>query len=433
MVYKKIFGIQMKTEIITIGDEILIGQIVDTNSAWISELFARNGVSVGRIVSVADRVSEICEAFDSALSRADVVIVTGGLGPTKDDITKHTIARYFGITLVRDAATFEHVRQMMEVRGIEFNESNQSQAMVPQGAVVLTNHNGSAPGMLLERDGKLLFSLPGVPFEMKALVMEQVLPIIKERFALRAVVHRTVMTFGMAESVLSETMSDWEGALPEHLHLAYLPNARGIRLRLSAYDVEREQAETEIDNQFRALRQIIEPYYLGDEPSSVESALAELLRGQGSTLAVAESCTGGSISARLTAMEGASTYYLGGVTAYDNRVKERVLGVDGRDIAAYGAVSQQVAEQMAQGVRQLMGADFAISTTGIAGSGGGTVEKPVGTVWMAIAWQGGVASRLMRFGNLRDQNIERSATHALNMLRLHILGFGTSVQNSSVL
>lgn len=423
----------MKTEIITIGDEILIGQIVDTNSAWIAKLFAENGISVTRILSVSDRGAEIREAFNSALSRADVVIVTGGLGPTKDDITKHTIANYFEMNLVRDQATYEHVRQMMQSRGIEFNESNQSQALVPQGAEVLTNMNGSAPGMLLRREGKLLFALPGVPFEMKALIEQQVLPVIKREFNLRAVVHRTVMTFGMAESVLSETMSEWESALPDYLHLAYLPNARGIRLRLSAYDVEQAMAEAEIDVQFGALRAIIEPYYLGDEPASVESALADLLNAQGATLAVAESCTGGSISARLTLMDGASSYYLGGVTAYDNKVKETVLGVNAQDIMVHGAVSQQVAEQMAQGVRGLMGADFAISTTGIAGSGGGTVEKPVGTVWMAIAWQGGVASRLMRFGNLREQNIERSATHAINMLRLHLLGENTSVQNSSVL
>ncbi|CDN32428.1 C-terminal domain of CinA type S [Mucinivorans hirudinis] len=423
----------MNAEIITIGDEILIGQIVDTNSAWIGALFSQNGITVSRVVSVSDRVEEIIEAIDSAIKRADVVVVTGGLGPTKDDITKSAIARYFGVDLVRDYATFEHVRSMMEARGIEFNESNQAQALVPSGCEVLKNENGSAPGMLLRRNGRLLFSLPGVPFEMKALVCEKVLPLVRREFSLQSVVHRTVVTFGMAESILSETIAPWEEALPEWLRLAYLPNARGIRLRLSAYDVDKEVANAEMELQFRALREIIEPYYIGDEPVSVEAALATLLCERGETLAVAESCTGGLISSRITQLEGASKYFLGSVTAYDNDVKEGVLGVCSAYLRCYGAVSQQVAEQMAQGVRMLMNADYAIATTGVAGPGGGSEDKPVGTVWIAIAWRGGVESRLMRFGLLRDQNIERSATHALNMLRLHIIGASSWLQNSSVL
>lgn len=423
----------MKAEIITIGDEILIGQIVDTNSAWIAQRFAENGISIGRIVSVSDSADEIENAMRSALSRVDVVVMTGGLGPTKDDITKQTIARFFSTKLVRDEATYEYVKQMMALRGVEFNLSNQSQALVPDGCTVLKNRNGSAPGMLIRHDGKLLFSLAGVPFEMKALIEEHVLPIIRSEFKLQSMVHRTVITFGMAESVLSETIEAWELALPKYLHLAYLPNPRGIRLRLSAYDVDEMVASKEIERQFTELRKIISPYYLGYEPASVESSLAQLLVERGQTLAVAESCTGGLISSRITMLEGASRYYLGGVTSYSNELKNKVLNVNGSDLAQYGAVSQQVAEQMATGVRHLMGADCAIATTGVAGSTGGTAEKPVGTVWIAIAWDGGVESRLMRFGELRDQNIERSATHALNMLRLHILGNDSSLQNSSVL
>lgn len=423
----------MQAEIITVGDEILIGQIVDTNSAWIGQKFSAIGVAIARIVSVADRADEIEQAMADALNRADVVVMTGGLGPTKDDITKETIARFFGVPLVRDQATYAHVKEMMEARGVEFNKSNQSQALVPAGCRVLKNRNGSAPGMLLRRDDKLLFSLAGVPFEMKALVEEQVIPIISSEFNLQSMVHCTVMTFGMAESVLSETIEPWEMALPKYLHLAYLPNPRGIRLRLSAYEVDKQAAMQDIDSQFNELRKIIPPYFLGYEPASIESSLAQLLTERGQTLAVAESCTGGLISSRITMLDGASRYFLGGVTAYSNDVKERVLGVNGKDLAMYGAVSSQVAEQMADGVRQLTGADFAISTTGIAGSGGGTVEKPVGTVYMAIAWRGGVESRLMQFGTLRDQNIERSATHAINMLRLHLLGEDNSLQNSSVL
>lgn len=423
----------MQAEIITIGDEILIGQIVDTNSAWIATRFAENGITIGRIVSVSDTADEIQQAMSSALSRVDIVIMTGGLGPTKDDITKPTIARFFGMKLVRDQATYEYVRDMMAARGVEFNQSNQSQAMVPDGCTVLHNRNGSAPGMLLRQGNKMLFSLAGVPFEMKSLVDEQVLPIIRSEFKLQAMVHRTVITFGMAESVLSETIEPWELALPEYLHLAYLPNPRGIRLRLSAYDVEQSVATAEIERQFIALRQIIAPYYLGYEPSSVEDSLAQVLVERGETLALAESCTGGLISSRITMLEGASKYYLGGVTSYSNSVKETVLGVAAADLEQYGAVSQQVVEQMAFGVRRLMKSDYAIATSGVAGSTGGTAEKPVGTVWIAIAWDGGVESRLMRFGTVRDQNIERAATHALNMLRLHILGRDSSLQNSSVL
>lgn len=420
-------------EIITVGDEILIGQIVDTNSAWIAEEFSRIGISIGRIVSVSDRGAEIQQAVEDALTRADIVVMTGGLGPTKDDITKLTLARMFSMKLIRDIPTYDFIKQMLTERGVEFNLSNQSQAMVPDGCTVLKNRNGSAPGMLFERHGKLLFSLAGVPFEMKALITEQVIPQIRKRFNLRAVVHRTVITFGLAESVLSERIASWEDALPDYLHLAYLPNPRCIRLRLSAYDVDQTKIQKEIDHQFSELQQLISPYYLGNEPASVESSLAELLIKTNSTLSIAESCTGGAISARITAMEGASRYYIGGVTSYSNSIKIQVLGVTSASLEQYGAVSQSVAEQMAQGVLDLTGSDYAIATTGIAGSQGGTIEKPVGTVWMAIAWRDGVECRLMRFSTLRHENIERASTHALNMLRLHILNEDSSIQNTGML
>lgn len=420
-------------EIMTIGDEILIGQIVDTNSAWLGELFSASGITVTGITSVPDKRERIIQALDQALLRVDVVVVTGGLGPTKDDITKGAIAEFLGVKLIRDEGSYRHVEAMLRERGIEFNESNRSQATLPEGCRVLRNDNGTAPGMCFERAGKLLFSLPGVPFEMKALVREQVIELIGRKFELRSVVHRTVMVFGVAESVLSEMIARWEDDLPGYLKLAYLPNPRGIRLRLSAYDVNRTEVESEIDRRLGSLRELIAPFYLGDEPSSVESSLAELLRDAGKTLAVAESCTGGSISARLTALEGASQFYIGGVTSYSNDVKVHVLGVAAEDIQLYGAVSQSVVEQMACRVRELMGADYAIATTGIAGSAGGTTEKPVGTVWMAIAYPGGVTSRMMRFGTLRHQNIERSATHAINMLRLHLLGLSESLQNTGML
>ncbi|WP_281670866.1 competence/damage-inducible protein A [Rikenella microfusus] len=434
----------VSVELITVGDELLIGQVIDTNSAWIGRELGRIGAQVDRIVSVHDTAADIGDAVGAALERADVVIMTGGLGPTKDDITKKTLADLFGMRLLRDPDVFEHVRRMTAERGLEFNELNQAQASVPEGCTVLPNRVGTAPGMMFSRpDGaggreKLLFSLPGVPFEMKELVSEQVVPIVKRHFSLRSVVHRTMITFGLAESAMALAIAPWEEALPGWLHLAYLPNARGIRLRLSAYDVDETSATAEIEARFAALREYIAPYMLGYEPSSVESAVAALLRERGRTLAVAESCTGGSISARITALAGASEYYLGGVTSYSNEAKARLLGVSLPDIERFGAVSETVARQMAAGALERFGADYAVSTTGVAGPGGGTPEKPVGTVWMAIAWrtekgETKTSARLMRFSELREQNIERAATHALNMLRLHLLGMSAAFQQTGML
>lgn len=434
----------VSVEIITVGDELLIGQVVDTNSAWIGQQLGRIGAQIDRIVSVHDQADGIRGAVDSALGRADVVIMTGGLGPTKDDITKKTLADYLGSPLERDPEVYEHVRRMTAERGIDFNELNQAQALVPRGCTVLPNRVGTAPGMMFVRPGRtdtqprLLFSLPGVPFEMKTLVTEHLIPQLRQHFALRSVVHRTMITFGMAESAMALAIAPWEDALPDWLHLAYLPNARGIRLRLSAYDVDVTTATREIDRQFDLLRRHIAPYMLGYEPASVESAVAAILQERHQTLTVAESCTGGSISARITAMAGASDYYLGGVTSYSNTAKADLLGVRAADIEQYGAVSEPVARQMAAGALERFGADYGVATTGIAGPGGGTPEKPVGTVWIAIAWRDTdsavcTAARLMHFSELREQNIERAATHALNMLRLHLLGLSDAFQQTGML
>lgn len=435
----------VSVELITVGDELLIGQVVDTNSAWIGRELGNIGAQVDRIVSVHDSASDIREAVESALSRADVVIMTGGLGPTKDDITKKTLADLFsGGIMRRDDTVFEHVRRMTAERGLAFNELNQAQALVPDGAVALENRVGTAPGMMFARPGtaegreKQLFSLPGVPFEMKELVERQVIPVLRSHFALRSVVHRTMITFGLAESALATAIAPWEEALPDWLHLAYLPNARGIRLRLSAYDVEADAAAKEIEKRFNGLREYIAPYMLGYEPASVESAVASILTERRKTLAVAESCTGGTISARITAMAGASEYYLGGVASYSNEAKRDMLGVSMSDIERYGAVSETVARQMAAGALERFGADYAVSTTGVAGPGGGTPEKPVGMVWLAIAWRTSdhgteTFARLMRFSELREQNIERAATHALNMLRLHLLGLSEAFQQTGML
>lgn len=414
----------MQAEIITIGDELLIGQVVDTNSAWLGSTLGDDGIKVIQITSVQDNAAQIVQAVNDALSRADIVLMTGGLGPTKDDITKKTLAEMFGMKLVRNEQVYEMVGKQLALRGIAFTELNQGQALVPDGCTVLPNRNGTAPGMWFERDGKVLISMPGVPFEMKALVKDEVLPRLRKHFALDANVHRTIITFGLAESILADTIASWEEALPPYLHLAYLPSALCIRLRLSAYEIDRQKAEQEIESQIEKLSKVIPHYIIGSEDDSLESVTGALLKTRGETLATAESCTGGNIAHRFTAMPGASEYFKGGVVAYSNEVKIALLGVDPESLNRYGAVSQSVAEQMAEGVRRATGATYGISTTGIAGPTGGTPEKPVGTVWMAVATPNGVFSRRMVFGSVRSQNIERASSNCINLLRLQLLGLG---------
>ncbi len=411
----------MKADIITIGDEILIGQIVDTNSVWMAQRLGEIGLSVRRKYSIGDRREEIVSAVEESLKASEVVLITGGLGPTKDDITKKVLADIFHSTLVRHEETYERVERMMTARGIEFNELNKSQALVPECCVVLPNHKGTAPGMWFEREGRVVVSLPGVPFEMEHLMTESVLPRLKAHFNLQSVVHRTAITYGLAESMMAEHIAEWEDALPDHLHLAYLPSPSQLRLRLSAYDVDAEQAAREIDARFEALMPLLGQYFVGWESDTLQSVVAEMLTTRGETLAVAESCTGGALSAKFTAMSGASNYFWGAVVSYDNSVKENVLGVSHSDLEQYGAVSEQVARQMAEGVRRVCGTTYGVATTGIAGPSGGSEEKPVGTVWTAVAGPDGTVAQKKVHGRLRAQNIDRAASAAINLLRLYLL------------
>lgn len=410
----------MKADIITIGDEILIGQIIDTNSAWIAARLGEIGVSIRRKYSIGDRREEIIGAVEESLTKAEVTIITGGLGPTKDDITKRVLAEIFHSQLICDKETYERVERMMAARGIAFNDLNKGQAMVPECCTVLPNHKGTAPGMWFEHEGRVVVSLPGVPFEMEGLMEESVLPRIKEHFALASVVHRTAITYGLAESMMAELIAPWEDALPPHLHLAYLPSPSQLRLRLSAYDVEQDVAEKEIQEQFAKLLPIVGDYFVGWGDTTVQSAVAEMLVQRGETLASAESCTGGVIASKITAMSGASEYFWGGVVSYDNSVKENVLGVSRHNLETYGAVSEQVARQMAEGVRRLCGTTYGVSTTGIAGPTGGTPDKPVGTVWMAVATPTHTIAKCVQHGKVRAVNIERAASAAINMLRLEM-------------
>lgn len=407
----------MKSTIVTIGDEILIGQILDTNSRYISQKLNEAGITVCERTSIGDDAEEIERTLERALDRSDIVIITGGLGPTKDDITKHTLARWFGSRLVFDGRVAEHVETLLARRGIAFNELNRGQAMVPECCTVLFNAHGTAPGMWFERDGRVVVSLPGVPFEMEHLMTDQVMPRLKARFALRQIVHRTLITSGLAESMLAEKIAPWEEALPDYLRLAYLPSPGVVRLRLSAYEVEGESVSQEIERRFAELQRLIPRHVIGFERATMQELVHRLLSRHGRTLATAESCTGGAIASRFTALPGASAYFLCGVVSYSNRAKSDLLGVPAETIGRQGAVSEEVARLMAEGARRAAGADYAVATTGIAGPSGGSEQKPVGTVWMAVAGPRRTVALLRQCGTDRGQIIDRASAFAIALLR----------------
>ena len=406
----------MKATIVTIGDEILIGQILDTNSRYISRALNSHGIVVAERTSIGDNRTQIVETLDRALSQSEVVIITGGLGPTKDDITKHTLCDYFGSTLRYDECEAEHIRTLLARRNVAFNDLNRGQAMVPECCTVLHNAHGTAPGMWFEREGRVVISLPGVPFEMQHLIDEEVMPRLCARFELREIVHRTMITFGIAESILAERIADWEEALPDYIHLAYLPAPNVVRLRLSAYEVEGKTVREEIESLFDKLRTIIPDNIAGFEEASVEELVHNIMINKGLTLAVAESCTGGAIASKFTAQAGASAYFMCGVVSYSNESKRDVLGVDMHDIEQYGAVSEQVAMAMAKGAKVISGANFAISTTGIAGPTGGSETKPVGTVWIGVATPEKCYAVLKNCGTDRSQVISRATAYAIALL-----------------
>ncbi len=406
----------MKATIITIGDEIVIGQIVDTNSVSIAKKLNAIGITISEKLSIGDTREAIVSTIDRALKATDILVITGGLGPTKDDITKHTLAQIFNSELVYNEAEGEHVKSLLARRGIEFTDLNRGQAMLPKCCTVLHNAHGTAPGMWFDHEGKVIVSLPGVPFEMEHLMDDEVIPRLKAHFELKAIVHRTLITRGIPESILATRIAEWEDALPSHLHLAYLPAPNVVRLRLSAYDVEGAATEEEIMAQFDTLRTIIGDNIVGYEGSSVEQQIHEILTARGEKLAVAESCTGGTIAAKFTAMAGASAYFMAGVVSYSNEAKHDILGVSWDSLNAYGAVSEQVAREMAEGVRRVSKADYAIATTGIAGPGGGSKEKPVGTVWMAVATPTKTIAVMRNSGTDRSQIISRASAYAIEML-----------------
>lgn len=411
----------VRAEIITIGDEILFGQITDTNTQWIGAELTGIGIRPVRKTSVGDNKQDIIAAFTEASQRVDVIIVTGGLGPTKDDITKHTFCEYFGSELKINEDALKLVTDFFAKRGREMTELNIQQAALPTNATYIPNLWGTAPGMWFEKDNVIYVSLPGVPYEMKSLMEFEILPRLKARFVSNIIQHKSVRTVGIGESFLAEKIEKWEDALPEHIKLAYLPHFGQVKLRLTGTGTDQKLLDSELQEQVDLLLPIISENVFGYDSDELESVIGALLVKQHATVGTAESCTGGFVAHRLTSISGSSRYFEGSVVSYSNSIKTNVLGVSAETLNTYGAVSEQTAIEMAEGARKVLKTTYAIATTGIAGPDGGTAEKPVGTVWIACATPTGTVTQLLKLSGIRSLNIELTSTYALNLLRKTIL------------
>lgn len=408
----------LTASILTIGDEILIGQIVDSNKSYISGLLNLIGVKVITHQSTGDEEFTIKSSVANLLKESDIVIITGGLGPTKDDITKKVLGEISGSkTYKLDKNQLDIIKAICLKRGIELSALNEEQALVPENCTVLENKQGTAPGMMFEIDGRLLFSLPGVPYEMQHLMKEVLYKITNLRKTER-ISHKTINTFGIPESELATKISDWEDSLPSNYKLAYLPNpARGVKLRLSVYQDVDNSTSDKIKQLFKQLYTIIGDSIYGEDEDTLETVVSKALSERGETLSLAESCTGGEISSIFTSLPGASSIFKGGVVAYDNEAKTAILGVDKSIIERFGAVSEECVIAMAEGAKRLFGSDWSIATSGIAGPGGGSEEKPVGTVWIAISGPGVITTNKAIFSGDRERNIIRFSSNSINLLR----------------
>jgi nicotinamide-nucleotide amidase len=412
----------MKAEIINIGDELLIGQVVNTNASWMAAELNKAGIKTVRISAIADDKEDIVQALNQASQRADIILVSGGLGPTKDDITKKTLAEYFDSGFYFHEPTYQQIKKIFEARKIPLTETNRQQAEIPEKCIPLKNKNGTAPGMWFEKGGKVFVSMPGVPFELKPMMSEQVIPKLQQKFNLGIIYHKTIMTTGIVESVLAEKIEAWENSLPANIKLAYLPQPGIVRLRLSASGKDRKKLEKEVEKYCMRLKTIIPEAVFGYDDITLEEVVGKLLAVQNKTVSTAESCTGGYISHLITSIAGSSAYFKGGVISYSNEIKIKQLGVSPEVLEQNGAVSKETVEAMALGVKERFGTTCSVAVSGIAGPTGGTPEKPVGTVWIAVAYNDGIISELFHFGEHRGRNIRRSALAALNMLRLKLSG-----------
>jgi nicotinamide-nucleotide amidase len=408
--------------IITIGDELLIGQVIDTNSAWISQELNKIGIWVKRRVAVGDVREDIWKALEEEGGHSQLIIITGGLGPTADDITKPLLCNYFNAKPVINDQVLKHITHLFEdIFRRPLTETNRKQAEVPDNCKVLFNKLGTAPGMWFEKDGKVFISLPGVPIEMKGIMSDIVLPQLRDRFITGIIAHRTLLTAGVGESVLADHIKQWEEQLPPHIKLAYLPNYGMVRLRLTGRGTDRTLLDNELDKEFNQAKELAKEWLVTDEDLSMPQVISRLLKQKNRILATAESCTGGYIAHLITREAGASDKYNGSLISYSNAVKKSVLKVSPETIDSVGAVSEETVLQMAKGAIELLKSDYAIATSGIMGPDGGTVQKPVGTVWIAVANKTSVKAHKFQFRFDRMRNIELTANNALNMLRKFIL------------
>jgi nicotinamide-nucleotide amidase len=414
---------KITASIITIGDELLIGQVVDTNSPWMSHQLNNIGVWVHHRVAVGDMWEDIWNALDEESKRSNIILITGGLGPTADDITKPVLCKYFGGKLVMHQPTLEHVTYLFEhvfKRPMPLLERNRKQAEVPDVCTVLKNELGTAPGMLFEKEGKIFISMPGVPYEMKGLMKDKVLPLVKEKFQLLHIGHRTLLTAGIGESFLAEMIKDFEAALPDFIKLAYLPNYGMVRLRLTATG-KQSIVENELDKQFKQLKELVKDYLVIDEDITLQGLIGRMLKDKHKTVATAESCTGGYIAHLITSVPGSSNYFKGSVVSYDNSIKKNILKVKDETLQTVGAVSEETVREMIHGVLNIMQTDYAIAVSGIMVPDGGTPDKPVGTVWLAVGNNENIETKKFQFRFERLRNIELTAINALNFLHAFIL------------
>ena len=407
----------MLADIVTIGDEILYGQIIDTNSAWMGTELAKIGVKVRQITSVSDNPEHIITTLDAVKQQADVILITGGLGPTKDDLTKHTLCSYFNTELILDEPSLQHVTELFRSRGRELTELNRQQAFLPANCRPVVNILGTAPGMWFEEAGKIFVSMPGVPFEMKRIMTDTILPELQKRAGQEQIMHKVVQTIGIGESFLAAKIEAWEDALPENIKLAYLPWLAGVRLRLTGRAGGNVDLEAQMELQVQQLQKLIPENIFAYGEVTLPEAIGRLLKEKGFTIATAESCTGGHLAHKITSIAGSSEYFMGSILAYHNHIKINQLGVSPDDLAQFGAVSEQVVSQMAANVRKLLNTDIGVATSGIAGPGGGTPEKPVGTIWIAYASAEKTIAHQINYNKDRLLNIEFTTYAALNLIR----------------
>lgn len=410
-----------QASIITIGDELLIGQVVDTNSAWMAQELNKWGIRVKRRVAVGDVWDETWQALDEEKKQTDIILITGGLGPTADDITKPLLCKYFNGSMIVDEGARQNVINIFTRLNRPMIERNLKQAEVPDVCTVIPNKRGTAPGMWFEKDGKVFVSMPGVPHEMKGMMETDVIPMLLGKFRFPAIIHRTLLTAGVGESFLAEHIKDFEASLPGHIRLAYLPNYGMVRLRLTATGAEKEQTERDVQTRFETLQSLVKEYMVTNEDEPIEKTTGRILEANNKTMCTAESCTGGYIAHLITSIPGSSAFYKGSVVSYANEIKKDLLGVEAETLQRVGAVSEEVVIQMAKGALAAMKTDYAIAVSGIMGPDGGSAEKPVGTVWVAIGSNQKVEAHKLSFRFDRMRNIQLTTANALNLLRKFIL------------